>query len=198
MVGRDCYLWRGYVIKSSPGQWNFKTRNESEVLKYVNLHAGSQHFTELIADVTVDNRVFLLLRYIPFPDLSRLFYKRKWQAFKLLPGTIRTVEQEGQIILGKLSQLGIVHRDIMPGNLLFDFWRRRLILIDFGFAIYEGKEIQTGNQETQELLEYTVKHNLGGKYRKPDAEFGYDTDRYSLEKFMQELRQISPWIRLPI
>jgi serine/threonine protein kinase len=193
LIGRDCYFWQGYVVKSSPDKWNFKTLHELKMLKYIGLHSRNQHFSELIADVTVDNRVFLLLRYIPSHDLLSQFYKHKWQVFKLLPSVIRAIEQEGQIILDELSRLGIVHRDITPSNFLFDFWNRHLVLIDFGFAIHEGEEIQTDSQETQELLERVIKHNLGGEYRKPNAEFCYETDKYSFEKIIQELKSMSPW-----
>lgn len=193
LIGRDCYFWQGHVVKSSPGKWNFKTRHELKMLKYLNSHAHNRFFPKLIADFAVDNRMFLLLKYIPSSDLSSQFYNHKRQSYKLLPGVIRAIEQEGQIILGKLSQLGIVHRDITPSNFLFEYRRRRLVLIDFGYAIHEGEEIQTDNQESQELLERVIKHNLGGEYRKPNAEFYYETDKYPFEKIIQELKQMSPW-----
>lgn len=186
------------MIKSSPGQWNFKTRHESGILKYMNSQAGIQYFTELIADVTIDNRNFLLLRYISHSNLYSIFYKYKWGALRILPGIIKSIEQEAQIILDKLYQVKIVHRDIRPENLLFVSRQKRLVLLDFGYAIREGEEIQTDNQEEQDLLDPAVKYNLGGKYRKLNAEFSYETDRYSFEKVIQELKQVSPWIRFQI
>ena len=193
LIGRDCYLWKGYVVKSSPIKWNFKTRHELEILKYVNSQDHSNYFPKLLADATVDNRVFLLLEYIPSLPLSKLFYQHRWQAYKLTPGTIRAIEKQGRSILEQLSQLGIVHRDITPENVLFDIWKRHLVLIDFGFGTLNGKEVQTHSKEEKELLEHAVTYNLGGKYRKPNAEFSYETDNYSFEKIIQELRQRSPW-----
>ena len=198
LLGRDCYLWQGYVVKSSPGKWNFKTRNELKMLKYLDSYTCSKHFPELIADVTVNNRTFLLLKRFPFPDLASLFYKRrwyeiKWRVLKLSSGLINTIEEQGQAILNELSQLRIIHRDITPSNLLFDIRHHHLVLLDFGYAIREGEEIQMDSQETRDLLERVLRHNLGGNYRKWGAEFSYETDKYSFDKIVQELKQISPW-----
>jgi len=196
LLGRDCYLWKGYVVKSSPNKWNFKTNHELKILKYLNLKDNSNYFPELITDVTVGNRVFLLLRYFPVPNLSMMFYKYRWQKYKLFPGAIRNIEREGKIILNKLLGLGIIHRDITPENLLYDFWRHHLILIDFGFAVHEGEKIQTDIPETKELLEDILQHHLGGNYRKPGIEFSYETDKYSFEMIIKELKQMSFWSRL--
>lgn len=195
LIGRDCYLWKDYVIKSSPGIWNFKTHHESEMLKYLNSQVGTQCFPELLADFTVDNRNFLLLRYIPHTNLYNLYYKHKWQALKILPGIIDSLEQEAEIIRGKLRGLKIMHRDIRPDNLLFDSRQKRLVLLDFGLAIREGEEIQTDSQEAKDLLDNAVKQNLGGEYRQPSADFSYESDGYSFEKIILEMKRMSPWTR---
>lgn len=71
-------------------------------------------------------------------------------------------------ILSYLRMEGIIHRDIRPGNLLWN--GDNVVLIDFSFAM-SGDEITNYH------------YDLGGRYKCP---YGFD-DEYSLRKIQKEL-----------
>lgn len=193
LLGKDCYFWKGYVVKSSPGDWNFKTRHEGNILRLLQEQGKGDFFPKLVADASVADRQFLLLQYIPSADLRHLFYKRHWNRIRLFAGVIRSIFDQMEGILGCLRDLGIAHRDITPDNLLFNMRRRKLYLIDFGFAVARGKEVEIKNAKEEELLQSVLKGTLGGEYKNPNLSFGCESDRYSFEKILKELKEMSPW-----
>lgn len=79
-------------------------------------------------------------------------------AFRRLPAkAIAAIEKA----LLSLWSIGIVHRDLTPGNILYDSWRNKATIIDFASAIQfvPGTVPQTA---VQQLLENTAYINLTG------------------------------------
>lgn len=193
LLGRNCYVWDKYIIKSCPEIWNFKTVNEINILNYVNNNFATSQFPELLTYHTVKKRTFLLLDLLPYKNLKECFYTNKLQSFKLFPSLIKSICKDSTVILDDLKRLNIVHRDITPSNLLFDKNNSKLILIDFEFATIGGKELNPDNKKSKQELDRVTKNNLGGKYRKPGDVFSFESDKYSMDKIMRELKIKSTW-----
>lgn len=191
LLGRDCYRWGNYVIKSSPGNWNFKTRHELKVLTRLQSSSLIGKFAKLESFCEVNGRTFLLLEYLPYPNFEESFYRHRWQGIKLWFQNLRIIKKEKEIILKRLKDCNLVHRDITPSNLLFDAECKKVFLIDYGFAIEEGQEIETQNEDESRMLWNVVRHNLGGRYREKDKYFSFDSDAYSFGKIDKELTAIS-------
>ena len=197
LLGRDCYLWDEYVIKSSPGIWNFKTTHEINMLKHINSEVKTNQFPLLLSEYRYKNRDFMLLPYIPFLNLHDSLYKNRLRGFKLTPKVISKLKKESESILDSLAKLNIIHRDISPPNILLNPITNDMILIDFGYAVFQGNEIKPPNKEAKTLLENALKNSLGGDYRHPSNHFTFESDKYAMEKIIFELTQLSPWFRLP-
>lgn len=188
-LGRNAYHWGSYVIKSAPGPWNFWTDHEYHIHQYIMNQAQGDWFPELIHKVQVQDRLFIIMEYLPFLDLHKLYFRPILGHLRLNSKAISCLRDQGNSILAELCRLNIIHRDIRPPNLLFDPKQQRLILIDFNFAIRADQgEMVTKTPEQAELLNRAVNANLGGAYRHPSA-FNLDSDTYSFNKIMETLEQ---------
>lgn len=192
LLGRDCYIWEKCVIKSSPNNWNFKTRNELQFLEILNTKCKGNYYPKILDSTKIGNRFFLLIKYYQFPNLSNLLNNNIINRIKLTPNIIKGIEDAANKILANLKELEIIHRDIHPNNILLDKKGERIILIDFGFAIKKGGKISTKNNDEEILLKKSLIH-LGGDYKMKNKKFSYETDRYSMNKIIRELKEISLW-----
>jgi serine/threonine protein kinase len=81
-------------------------------------------------------------------------------------------EEDIQLIIQSLRKHKIIHRDIIPDNLLWN--GKNVVLIDFAWAIHEGEE-------------FDCPEHTGGIYRCPE---GFN-DEYSLRKIKEEYESLS-------
>ncbi len=85
-------------------------------------------------------RHFFAMQYVEGQPLSELLARRK----KLSPGEMLPIVEQCLAGLGAVHQLGLVHRDVKPGNILLDQKTNRVLVTDFGLV----KLAQAKNQMT--------------------------------------------------
>ena len=175
--------------------FNYKTIHEKKILTYIAEQSRlSFLFPSLLENFLINERLFLLLEFIPYKTLSDYFFKYPWSRLRIFPSAIAKIETQLGKILQELSELNLIHRDITPDNIMIDPKTKKIILIDFGYAIYQSEEIEVRTEEEKELLDFAVENNLGGRHRKPGNNFSHDSDRYSSNLIIEELKQMSPWV----
>jgi serine/threonine protein kinase len=83
---------------------------------------------------------FFAMQYVEGQSLSELLARRK----QLTPGEMLPIVEQCLAGLGAVHQLGLVHRDVKPGNILLDQRSNRVLVTDFGLV----KLAQAKNQMT--------------------------------------------------
>ena len=96
-------------------------------------------------------------------------------------------------ILTDLKKEKIIHRDILPRNIMLDRNISDVRIIDFQWAIIEGKEIKIESDAEKKELEKSLKIVGGGgvsRYKNPKLNsFSFESDEYAVRKIMEDMRK---------
>jgi SAM-dependent methyltransferase len=94
-------------------------------------------------------------------------------------------------ILDDLKNNEIIHRDIIPRNILFDKLSKNVFLIDFQLARKYNSEIKTNSENETIILNKCLELcGNSGKYRSNESnKFSYETDKEAIKKILYELRK---------
>ena len=116
---------------------------EAEVLA-LRRAAGSPHVVALHEVVQATDAVFLAMERVPGRELFELVEERGALDLAL----VRSLTRQLCTALAALAQLGVVHRDVKPENLMIteeEGGTSRLTLIDFGYAALLGSADGSGS-----------------------------------------------------
>ena len=103
---------------------------EVEALTKVGTHPGVVGLAS--AGTLPDGRPYLAMDYVEGEDLEQLL-KRGLSPEKVVSYVLQVTSA-----LGYAHELGLIHRDIKPGNILIDADGERALLADFGLARFSG------------------------------------------------------------
>jgi protein kinase-like protein len=103
---------------------------EVEALTKVGTHPGVVGLSS--AGTLPDGRPYLAMDYVEGEDLEQLL-KRGLSPEKIVSYVLQITSA-----LGYAHELGLIHRDIKPGNVLIDADGERALLADFGLARFSG------------------------------------------------------------
>lgn len=117
--------------------------------------------------------VALVMEYFPYPSLRQLLAARRLTIFE-------TVTLFGNLagILEEVHKNGIAHRDITPGNILFDRKTGDTALIDFGTAMDIPLQSQEGVEP--ESVAGTIAYMSPEQTGRINRSLDFRTDIYSL------------------
>lgn len=136
-----------------------KSRNlfkrEAEIL-YKITHPQIPRF---IACFETQQRLFLVQEYVTGQTFSALLEKRQQQQKTFTEEEIAKWLEDLLPILDYIHQLGIIHRDISPDNIMQPQGRSLPVLIDFGV----GKLIDLSDRESSRKHSYVGKLSFVGK-----------------------------------
>jgi serine/threonine protein kinase len=109
----------------------------------------------------------LILPYRKGDDLGTLLLEQKSTGKKpkltnVTPLLLLKIMQKAAHELEQLHQAGFLHRDIKMQNILFDLVTGTLRLVDFGFAFYAGKQLETTQTTPVPGTEYYLAPELRG------------------------------------
>ena len=113
-------------VTSSP----LRIQNELELLYTLR---DCDSICPLITAFRHQDQVVAILPHFRHQDF-RMFYRQ------LAPSDIRIYFRSLFCALAAVHKQGIIHRDIKPTNFLYDIWRKRGVLVDFGLAEREGTD----------------------------------------------------------
>jgi HD-GYP domain-containing protein (c-di-GMP phosphodiesterase class II)/predicted ATPase/tRNA A-37 threonylcarbamoyl transferase component Bud32 len=151
-------------------------KNEFEILNQLHLPGVVKALDfEIIQDVQV-----LVLEYIDMLPLSKQLIERNFYIEEIL-----TLFYELAKCLGEIHKQNIIHKDINPSNILWDYTTKSIKIIDFGIS-----EITTNktcgllnNQRLTGTVEYISPEQTG----RINQNLDYRSDYYSLGMSMYEL-----------
>lgn len=141
------------IIKIAEGDRKFLLRNEEKILRKL---SNYKFFPKVVNYFQMGQRDCLILERIDGVDLYRKFKLSKKQCDNFVKGLDEIIEI--------LQKENIVHRDLRPHNLMIT-GDGTPYLIDFQFAILNGREIEAESDVEKYLLE-NCKKNLGGEWYK--------------------------------
>lgn len=127
-----------------------------------------------------DGRQYLVLELLPGADLAAWLdtYNR------LEPQHALSVLWQLSTAVDHLHELGIVHSDIKPSNIMLNVHDRRVTLIDFGVAFdFESERAQRGSSGTRGYIAPEQARGRG---------CGPASDRYAVAAVAQELLGLRP------
>lgn len=128
----------------------------------------------------LDGRQYLVLELVPGADLAAWLntYHR------LEPKHALAVLWQLSAAVDHLHELGIVHSDIKPSNIMLNVHDRRVTLIDFGVAFdFESERAQRGSSGTRGYMAPEQTRGRG---------CGPASDRYAVAAVAQELLGLRP------
>ena len=179
------------VIKMLKNPQSPKVCREVKILKTLNGLNNTPKFYDIVQDYG-SQTISLILEYCDNAD-HRDLYKR------LTDFEVRYYVYELLKALEYSHSLGIMHRDVKPGNIMIDHPKRKLRLIDWGLADYyipnkdysvrvasryfKGPELLVGHTSYDYSLDmWSVGATLAGILFKKDAFFhGEDNDQVLLK-----------------
>ncbi len=193
----DREIWKAQVdynkIKHSDNVFWIKKIKLSDARLF--LYMNECYFSQLLRDKNITSFFY---RYINRDGFRWFFYERL-NGFKSLNqlhnlniDQIQILERNLFDILKEFKKLGLVHRDIIPRNIMVNPETMEVRIIDLEFMVYISEEIPTGSNQEKEYLNSCLK-TLGGRYCKPDRDiFDFDYDKYMVTKIIRNLR-INSW-----
>ena len=128
----------------------------------------------------IDGRQYLVLELVPGADLEAWLHMYR----QLEPKHALSVLWQLSAAVDQLHELGIVHSDIKPANIMLNVHDRRVTLIDFGVAFdFESERAQRGSSGTRGYMAPEQTRGRG---------CGPASDRYAVAAVAQELLGLRP------
>lgn len=122
----------------------------------------------------VDGLVYLAMKLLPGPSLAALLL----QDGPMAPARVVTLAEELAAALDEAHSHGIIHRDIKPGNVIFDA-RGHAVLTDFGIA----KSLEASSLTESSIIvgtpDYIAPEQIDSRLA-PDGKIDGRADIYSL------------------
>lgn len=152
-------------------------RNETEFLSMLD---GS-HVPNLRGWGEIDKRPYLLMDYHPGISLASVMSAADGRSFPR--NIVKQIGAETAYALARVHQVGVVHRDVKPGNMILRD-DGRLMLIDFGLACRRrGEELRMTNYgQTMGTPRYLAPESVGSSRSATPA-----ADVYALGLVLYEL-----------
>jgi serine/threonine protein kinase len=170
---------KNYINDPITGRLVTKTRfdkvlNEIEILKYIHNPAHPVNLSHIcrvyeIIDDPKSDKLFMIMEY------GSLGTAAEWddQSYSFLSNSLKTESQASMIFLqmlvalNSLRQIGVIHRDIKPTNIIIT--PNSAKLIDFGDAILLPKKYPTVQAQIDELNRYTDEKSLSKNGSRGDS-----------------------------
>ena len=140
-LARDPYIKRQVAVKVLPRQFTFDPQFRARFQREAEVIATLEHpsIVPVYDFGEEDDQPFIVMRYMPGGSLADLLSEGPL----LIPDIAALFERIGSA-LDHAHRLGVIHRDIKPGNILFDA-QRVSYLSDFGISkIAESTAALTG------------------------------------------------------
>ncbi|HUP60985.1 MAG TPA: serine/threonine-protein kinase [Thermoanaerobaculia bacterium] len=135
-----------------------RRRAENERLLHDEVRIGRQishpNVCRLYDIAEVDDRVFITMEYVDGEDLASLLRR----VGRLSPDKALSVARDLAGGVAAAHELGVIHRDLKPGNVMID-GRGRARITDFGLAVAE----ETREQTTSGTPAYMAPEQLAGE-----------------------------------
>ena len=147
-------------------------RNEYEILSNLSPHEGIPETTELI-----NNEDYLILVLSDFEGLS-LDKLQKQDTIKLTPEHVVNILCQCVATLDVLHQQHLIHKDIKPGNILWNSHTNKIQLIDFGLSAAFNQKLDQFYQPTS--LEGSICYMPPEQTGRVNRQVDYRSDYYAL------------------
>lgn len=173
--------------KNLPEKQQINLIREIGTLKLIS-KKNTNFLIHYLEDWEIDDYIIILMEYIEGATLDDIFKLRKKNKQDFSPEIMLKLMRHLLTIIKYLQENDIVHRDIKPGNIMFD--ENRMILIDFGMACIphsKQKELQcSGLVSTARYMAPEVKNKSAR-----DESLWSDIDVYSLGKLFLQFATMS-------
>jgi 2-polyprenyl-3-methyl-5-hydroxy-6-metoxy-1,4-benzoquinol methylase len=180
------------IVKRKNNPFYFLTKNEIKMIKNlkdfknVPYFYGTINFREFTFLISENLNLHQLYKFIRYPTFNRAFIKG-----------IPKLEKKLYQILEGLKKKKIVHRDLLPTNILIDNKFERTYIIDFEFAMKDDKKIQTKNSLEKKILKKYETQILCGSFRHPDFHNkSYEIDEYTIGEVLYRLKRLNHLSRI--
>jgi len=128
---------------------------------------------------------YLVMRFVPGGTLAELLARRKTR----LPARFAAaIARKLALGVAAAHEIGVVHRDLKPQNVLWDAVRKQVLITDFGLARFEGGSVQTPDGQVVGTPAYMAPEQATGE----NSQVGPLADVYSLGVIMYELLAARP------
>ena len=114
----------------------FEINQEVEIMYKLN----HENIIKLYSHFENEQQIFLLLEYVSGGTLLDIIEKEQISSDEVAQYFIQIVDA-----IKHLHSIDVIHRDLKPANILLDA-EGRVKLCDFGFSVYDYKDIKNLNQ----------------------------------------------------
>ncbi|CAB3372679.1 Hypothetical predicted protein [Cloeon dipterum] len=110
-----------------------RVRREALLLKEIGGSAGTDNVCGIRACIRNKGNVAFILPYLKHDKLQDIIFDMDCEETKLYMKNLL-------IALKRVHQFNVIHRDVKPGNFLYDRQAKKFLLVDFGLAQYMKPE----------------------------------------------------------
>jgi SAM-dependent methyltransferase len=188
---RKYFKYKNYFIKAVSLNHPAVFTYENEIKFSIALR-GKDYLPYYFTSVTYKNYKLLFYEFVNAVQLESKISLNLFKTYNNIKlKDVMLIQEKSFDILDDLKNNQIIHRDIIPRNILFDRLSKNVFLIDFQLATKYNSEIITSSEHEKIILNNCLELcGNSGRYRSHKNNiFSYETDRDAVKKILYELRK---------